>query len=73
LAGLVADFFFGVDYFNGVLIGVVFYLASYYAARYLWFRKLGREYLGKMYSTGIGGYAMIFLFTWILLFTLRSA
>ncbi len=73
LAGLAADLVFGVDYANGILIGVILYLASYYVARYFWFKKLERAYLGKIYSTGIGGYATIFLFTWILLFTLSPA
>jgi hypothetical protein len=56
-----------------LLIGVIFYLASYYLARYIWFRDLGHEYLGKIYSTGVGGYVLTFLFTWILLFTLMPA
>jgi len=56
-----------------LLIGVIFYLASYYLARYIWFRDLGREKLGKIYSTGVGGYVLTFLFTWILLFTLMPA
>ncbi|MDA4125184.1 MAG: hypothetical protein OK438_07050 [Thaumarchaeota archaeon] len=72
-AGLLAELVFGVDYSNGLLMGVVFYLASYYLARYLWFKDLAKQYVGKMYSTGIGGYAFVFLFTWILLFTLYPA
>ena len=72
-AGMVATFLFPFDYANGILIGVIFYLASYYVARYLWFRTLERQYLGKIYSTGIGGYAGIFLITWIMLFTLFLA
>jgi hypothetical protein len=73
LAGVLAEFVFGVDYSNGLLLGIIFYLASYYLARYLWFKELAKDYIGKMYSTGIGGYVFLFLFTWILLFTLYSA
>jgi len=73
LGGLAAYRIFGLDYISGLLVGLIFYLASYYLARYLWFRKLEREYVGKIYSTGIGGYILVFLFTWILLFTLVSA
>jgi hypothetical protein len=73
LGGLAAYRVFGLDYIDGILVGVIFYLASYYLARYLWFKELGRDQLGKIYSTGIGGYAMTFLFTWILLFTIMPA
>jgi hypothetical protein len=72
LGGVAAYRVFGVDYVNGLLVGVIFYLASYYLARYIWFRKLERQDVGKIYSTGIGGYILVFLFTWILLFTLAS-
>jgi hypothetical protein len=73
LGGLTAFRVFESDYASGLLVGVIFYLASYYVARYLWFKKLARESLGKIYSTGIGGYVLTFLFTWILLSTLIPA
>ncbi|MGP8125066.1 MAG: hypothetical protein ACLQEQ_04250 [Nitrososphaerales archaeon] len=73
LGGLTAYRVFGLDYLDGLLVGVIFYLASYYLARYLWFRELDKADVGKIYSTGIGGYVLVFLFTWILIFTLVSA
>lgn len=74
LGGLTADrVFVPRDYSDGLLVGIIFYLASYYLARYLLFREQYRENIGKMYSTGIGGYILTFLFTWILLFTLFPA
>jgi hypothetical protein len=74
LGGLAADkVFVPGDYVDGLLVGVIFYLISYYIARYLWFRELARENLGKIYSTGIGSYVLTFLFTWILLVTLVPA
>jgi hypothetical protein len=74
LGGLAADRVFAPgDYVDGLLVGVIFYLASYYVARYLWFKETAREHLGKIYSTGVGGYVLTFLFTWILLFTLIPA
>lgn len=73
LGGLTAYQVFGTDYLNGMLVAIIFYLASYYLARYLWFRELDRNDVGKIYSTGIGGFILVFLFTWILLFTLASA
>ncbi len=60
----------GGDYTDGLLVGVLVYLASYYLARYTWFRKVEPEKVSKVYTTGIGGYVMLFLFVWILLFTL---
>ncbi len=73
LGGVAAEVVFRLDYSNGLLMGIIFYLGSYYLARYLWFKKLDKEYVSKMYSTGIGGYVMLFLFSWILLFTLFPA
>jgi len=73
LGGLTAYGVFGSDYINGLLVAVIFFLASYYLARYLWFRQLDKAEVGKIYSTGIGGYIMVFLFTWILAFTLVAA
>lgn len=61
----------GTDYASGISIGIIFYLLSYYLARFAWYRSLGREVQGKIYSTGIGGFVMIFLFTWMLFFTLQ--
>ena len=57
---------------NGILVAVIVYLLTYYLARYAWYRKLSTEYLSKLYTTGIGGYIMLFVFTWILLFTVSS-
>jgi len=73
VAGILAEFITGSDYFNGISIGVLIYLISYYAARYAWYRGLDRQFFGKLYTTGLGGYFGLFLFTWILLFTLASA
>ena len=49
------------------------YLLTYYAALFTWYRGTPREKQGKVYSTGVGGYAMTFLFTWMLFFTLQTA
>ena len=60
----------GGDYTDGLLVGVLVYLASYYLARYTWFKNVEPEKVSKVYSTGIGGYVLLFIFVWILLFTL---
>jgi hypothetical protein len=78
LAGVLAFVFFSQtpvnfdDTSNGILLGVIVYLLTYYAARYVWFRRVSTEYFSKLYTTGIGGYIMLFIFTWILLFTAFS-
>ncbi len=55
---------------NGATVAMGFYLISYYVARYGIYRKIGKEFFTKFYTTGIGGFVMVFLFTWVLLFTL---
>lgn len=73
LAGFAAESVFrllGGDYSNGLLVGILIYFVSYYLARYGWLKKDGQAQISKLYTTGIGGYVLLFLFVWILLFTL---
>ena len=72
LAGFLANWAFSptLDYFDGILLAMIFYLGSYYFARYVWYRDIDRQNYSKLYTTGIGVFIMLFLFTWILLFTL---
>ena len=63
----------GTDWTIGVTVGIGMYLLTYYAAQFTWYRGVPREQQGKVYSTGVGGYVMTFLFTWMLLFTLQAA
>lgn len=72
LGGFGANAIFRTDYIDGLTVGIICYLASYYLARFFWFKGLDREHLGKVYSTGIGGFVLFFLFAWILSFTLSS-
>jgi len=73
VGGVIAEVLTGTDWTSGVSIGILFYLISYYLARFTWYKGMGREGQGKVYTTGIGGYVMIFLFTWMLFFTLQAA
>ncbi len=72
LAGYAAQKLVGTDYYSGVSIGIAIYLGSYYLARFTWYRGVGREGQGKVYTTGIGGFVLVFLFTWMLFFTLQT-
>ena len=61
------------DWGTGVSVGIIFYLVSFYLARFTWYRAVDRQGQGKIYSTGLGGFVLLFLFTWMLLFTLQIA
>jgi hypothetical protein len=63
----------GTDWTIGLTIGIGMYLLTYYGALFTWYRGIPRDKQGKVYSTGVGGYAMTFLFTWMLFFTLQTA
>ena len=61
------------DWVTGVSIAMLVYLVSYYVTRFTWYKGLDREGQGKIYTTGLGSFVIIFLFTWMLLFTLQAA
>lgn len=63
----------GTDWTIGLTIGIGMYLLTYYVALFTWYRGISREQQGKVYTTGVGGYVITFLFTWMLLFTLQIA
>jgi hypothetical protein len=72
VAGLLAEEIAGMDYFNGISLAILVYLISYYFARFVWYKGVGRQFQGKIYTTGLLPFAGFFLFTWILLFTMAS-
>jgi Rab5-interacting Rab5ip-like protein len=73
VAGLLAGVIPGTDFYNGVSLGILVYLISYYFARYSWFKGVDKQFQGKIYTTGLAVYIGLFIFTWILLFTQASA
>jgi len=72
LGGLLAWVIPGTDVYNGISLAILVYLITYYLARYLWYKNLDRQLQGKLFTTGLGVFIGIFLFTWILLFTQAS-
>lgn len=54
-------------------MGIGIYLASYYVALFTWYRGLDKQGQGKVYTTGVGSFVLVFLFTWMLFFTLQTA
>jgi hypothetical protein len=67
--GVVCELFFGTDFESGVLLAVVIYLASYYLVRKVWGSQFKPDELTKMYTAGIGSFALLFIFLYIFLFT----
>ena len=72
VAGLLAAEIPGTDIYNGISLGILVYLISYYLARYVWFKGVDRQFQSKIYTTGLAVYIGLFVFTWILLFTQAS-
>lgn len=70
VTGVLAQFIFGGDYYNGVVLGLLVYLLSYYFARFVWGKKVTKQEMAKLYTSGIGTFVMLYLFFWLLLFTL---
>ena len=73
LSGVIAEYIWklpGFDWTIGITLGLLIYLLTYYGARYAWYRKVEPSKQGKIYTTGIGSFVMLFIFTWILLATL---
>jgi hypothetical protein len=69
-AGVISELLFGTDFESGVLLAVIVYLASYYLVRRVWGPQFKADEMTKMYTAGVGSYALLFLFLYILLFTL---
>lgn len=61
------------DWTTGVSVGIAIYLVTYYLARFTWYKNADRSGQGKVYTTGIGSFVILFLFTWMILFTLQAA
>lgn len=72
MGGLLSAFLVGSTWLDGVSLGILMYLISYYVPLFTWYRGRSKEIQGKVYTTGIGTYVMVFLFTWILLFTVQT-
>lgn len=58
------------DYSTGILLGLFLFLASYYFLRATVGKKFAKDEQRKVYTTGIGSYVLLFIFSWVLLFTL---
>jgi hypothetical protein len=58
------------DYQTGILIGLFIFLGSYYLIKLTIGKKFPKADQGKIYMTGLGSYALLYIFTWVFLYTL---
>ena len=58
------------DYSTGILIGLFLFLGSYYLIKLTIGKKFPKADQGKIYMTGLGSYALLFVFFWVFLYTL---
>jgi hypothetical protein len=58
------------DYSTGILIGLFLFLGSYYLIKLTIGKKFPKADQGKIYMTGLGSYALLYIFTWVFLYTL---
>ena len=66
LIGLYVETFNNI--FNGVSLALLVYIISNYILRQLFIAKV--EKASKVFTTGIGAYFLVWIVTWILLFSL---
>ncbi len=58
------------DYSTGILLGLFLFLGSYYLLRATIGKRFNKEEQRKIYTTGVGSFALLYVFWWVLLFTL---
>ncbi len=58
------------DYSTGILIGLFIFLGSYYLIKLTIGKKFPKADQGKIYMTGLGSYALLYVFFWVFLYTL---
>ena len=58
------------DYSMGILIGLFIFLGSYYLIKLTIGKKFPKADQGKIYMTGLGSYALLYVFFWVFLYTL---
>ena len=58
------------DYSSGILLGCFLFIGSWYLFKNTIGKKFPKDEQNKIYTTGVGSFALLFIFTWILLYTL---
>ena len=58
------------DYQVGILLGLFIYLATFYVLKWTVGKTFEKDQQRKLYTTGVGSFALLFIFSWLILFTL---
>ena len=58
------------DYQTGIILGMFLFIISYYFLKMTIGKKFPKDEQRKIYTTGVGSFALLFVFSWVLLFTL---
>ncbi len=58
------------DYSTGILLGLFLFLGSYYLLKATIGKGFEKEEQRKIYTTGVGTFTLLYVFSWVLLFTL---
>jgi len=58
------------DFSTGILLGLFLYIASFYLLKWSVGKGFDKDQQRKLYTTGVGSFLMLFVFCWVLLFTL---
>jgi hypothetical protein len=68
--GAASDLIFGSDYEGGILLAILVYIGTFYLFRGVWGAKIAPTDTRKLVTAGMPSFILLFLFFWILLFTL---
>jgi hypothetical protein len=52
--------------YYGIYVGVIFYIGSFYLARYSLLKGINPKDKNKLFTQGIGSFIIMFIFAWIL-------
>ncbi len=63
---------FGIGGENGIFLGMLMYILTYYLARFMFSAQIPPKESRKLVTTGLGSFIMLVLFVWILVNTLFS-
>ena len=58
------------DYSTGILLALFLFLGSYYLLKLTIGKKFPKDQQGKIYMTGLGSFALLYVFSWVFLYTL---
>lgn len=72
IAGLISGImtFFNYMAYIGLLLALMMYIVSYFIAKYMIKLDLPKDSSYKIFTTGLGSFIILWLFTWIIYYTI---